>query len=564
MIRLFIFRILFSVGAALFFIQTTVAENKITSHPEQEQKSGEGEAEETIPVVSTEDYYTRGAIMAFCRGKLIDTKKQLIKDRGFCWSLLPQPTIDDNKVIALDYFGQLSGLTPNTRYYVRAYASNSKGETGYGEEIEIQTLPLGNLTYTVNRDGNTSNAAIYDRIEAAMETAAYYYEHFTTINNKRLNVTYNSGVATADANYAGNMRFGPNESYQRAGTALHETAHTVGVGQHSMWGHLLSGGKWLGERANKVLQFMTNAPTANIKGDTQHFWPYGINGAHEDDGKEMTYIINVLIVQGMFEDGLPGSNVPVASQVWEPETVKYYLKTEANDKGRRTSFLIEANNGLIANRTLTVEEALANDYAAWQVHYDPQTCFYSIRNAGSGNYLKYTGTYNSASGHQGQDIIRVNPLLEDEKQRYWFQLIRSCNTFIPGAGNNDSFFTSDAFGIVMNGTNNFQSLDAYSATYTGTWEYEAGKTNQQWSFLAENQLQRMIDTGNLLPLAEDQPVRVYASEGNIYILSEQTVETSIYSIDGYLLAKDTESQFPVKKGCYIVKTGGKTVKIIAK
>ena len=43
----------------------------------------------------------------------------------------------------------------------------------------------------------------------------------------------------------------------------------------------------------------------HLTGDHIHFWPYGINGAHEDDGSDALYIIQSLIVQALGEDGLP-------------------------------------------------------------------------------------------------------------------------------------------------------------------------------------------------------------------------------------------------------------------
>ncbi len=84
--------------------------------------------------------------------------------------------------------------------------------------------------------------------------------------------------------------------------------HTVGVGQHWRWGELISGGDYQGERANTILQVMTLDSTEIIHGDDLHFWPYGINGAHEDTGEEMLYITHALIMQGMKEDGLPSKN----------------------------------------------------------------------------------------------------------------------------------------------------------------------------------------------------------------------------------------------------------------
>jgi hypothetical protein len=85
-------------------------------------------------------------------------------------------------------------------------------------------------------------------------------------------------------------------------------AHSVGVGQHWYWtSNLIIGGVYQGVVANKMLRFMTRDATAALKGDTQHFWPYGINGSNEDTGEEILYITNVLVIQGMKADGLPSS-----------------------------------------------------------------------------------------------------------------------------------------------------------------------------------------------------------------------------------------------------------------
>jgi hypothetical protein len=64
--------------------------------------------------------------------------------RGVCWNTLPNPTIADS--LTSDgtgtgvFVSNLTGLTPNTPYFVRAYATNSVG-TAYGNEVTFTTLP---------------------------------------------------------------------------------------------------------------------------------------------------------------------------------------------------------------------------------------------------------------------------------------------------------------------------------------------------------------------------------------------------------------------------------------
>lgn len=70
-----------------------------------------------------------------------------IIEAGVCYSTFPQPTLKDNVVKSgyTDFWSQnysvnIYDLTPDTKYYVRPYAINSKGVEGYGPEFKFQTL----------------------------------------------------------------------------------------------------------------------------------------------------------------------------------------------------------------------------------------------------------------------------------------------------------------------------------------------------------------------------------------------------------------------------------------
>jgi hypothetical protein len=68
-----------------------------------------------------------------------------VVSRGVCWNTSPKPTINND--ITIDgsglgvYQSSIDNLTPNTKYYVRAYALNNSG-TGYGNEISFTTSQI--------------------------------------------------------------------------------------------------------------------------------------------------------------------------------------------------------------------------------------------------------------------------------------------------------------------------------------------------------------------------------------------------------------------------------------
>lgn len=66
-----------------------------------------------------------------------------ISSRGFCYSLNPNPTINDNKINLNTVLGafntRISALKDNSKYYIRAFAVNEKG-VSYSNELNVNTL----------------------------------------------------------------------------------------------------------------------------------------------------------------------------------------------------------------------------------------------------------------------------------------------------------------------------------------------------------------------------------------------------------------------------------------
>lgn len=79
--------------------------------------------------------------------------------RGVCWNTSDNPTTENDKTIEQGESGTfksiITGLTPNTLYYVRSYATNGTG-TGYGNQIEFSTV--NHTIYFVSSKGTDEDS----------------------------------------------------------------------------------------------------------------------------------------------------------------------------------------------------------------------------------------------------------------------------------------------------------------------------------------------------------------------------------------------------------------------
>lgn len=372
-----------------------------------------------IPTVKTDPRFARGATMAF--GRLsVTANGAAIKERGFCWAENPEPTIHDNRssktlsgstgsgVNGTIYW--LQDLKPATKYYMRAYAITSGYQVAYGEAIKFYTIPKGQINLQMRSGGDQ---ATYNRIKKAAEDAVGYWNDLTEMKGFSPSVGFVDGTPTADCSYGGYIRVGSNTSYQRTGTILHEMLHGVGVipyndtewarfnlrtGVHGSTG--TGSGYWLGDRTTEVVRFLQNSSTAQLNGDYQHLWPFGINGANEDTGETVLYIANSLVCQALGEDGLQHTYSLYAEPYYafdQEDDVRYYIKNESADRGLYTAYLIPTSTGVLRWRDMTVAEAAANDSAAWFITFTPQNQYYQLRNAATGQYITYSSGIKTAA-----------------------------------------------------------------------------------------------------------------------------------------------------------------------
>ena len=107
-------------------------------------------------------------ISATCSGNVTGSSRTNVTARGFCWGTAQNPSIADSHTIDGSgmggFTGNLTGLFPNTTYYVRAYAIVSGIVVKYSDEINFTTneygQPCPNAATVVDIDGNVYNTVL--------------------------------------------------------------------------------------------------------------------------------------------------------------------------------------------------------------------------------------------------------------------------------------------------------------------------------------------------------------------------------------------------------------------
>ena len=128
----------------------------------------------TLPTVSTEAVINIDNQSANSGGNISDNGGDPVIKRGICWHTSSDPTTESNTGFTNDgegtgiFSSSMTGLEPNTKYYVRAYATNSAG-TAYGNQLEfttakdpdlpaVTTLTISDITsYTAVSGGDISD-----------------------------------------------------------------------------------------------------------------------------------------------------------------------------------------------------------------------------------------------------------------------------------------------------------------------------------------------------------------------------------------------------------------------
>jgi uncharacterized protein (TIGR02145 family) len=118
----------------------------------------------SLPILSTSSVSSITTATAVAGGNITSTGNSTVTARGVCWSTFHSPTVSDNHTNngkgTGSFTSNITGLSPGTKYYVRAYAINGVGISYGGEKsFTTQTPTLPTLTTTVATSITTTSAS---------------------------------------------------------------------------------------------------------------------------------------------------------------------------------------------------------------------------------------------------------------------------------------------------------------------------------------------------------------------------------------------------------------------
>ncbi|MEI7525206.1 MAG: hypothetical protein WCJ95_12790 [Mariniphaga sp.] len=137
----------------LYYVRAYAVNSAGTSYGNE--KSFTTLSQPVIPTVTTAPVTNITNTTAQSGGTITSDGGATVTSRGVCWSTTQNPTLANSHTSdgngTGSYTSQMTGLTPYTFYYVRAYATNSVG-TSYGSQITFMTLQTPTLATVTTVD----------------------------------------------------------------------------------------------------------------------------------------------------------------------------------------------------------------------------------------------------------------------------------------------------------------------------------------------------------------------------------------------------------------------------
>ncbi|MFH0841716.1 MAG: FISUMP domain-containing protein [Bacteroidota bacterium] len=155
--------------------------------------------EAKIPVVTTNAVTEISPVTALSGGVITDDGGGKILEKGVCWDTIGRPKIGSNMTIdtteSLSFTSQITGLSPKTKYYVKAYATSIAG-TGYGNmETFTTTGEQPSIALPEASDILTSSATLNGTVNPNLLSTSVSFEYGTTTSYGSIITTSQSPVS---------------------------------------------------------------------------------------------------------------------------------------------------------------------------------------------------------------------------------------------------------------------------------------------------------------------------------------------------------------------------------
>ncbi|MBP5590335.1 DUF1566 domain-containing protein, partial [bacterium] len=171
-----------------------------------------------MPVVNTSTVTAKniGAGTATFNGTIVSVGDPSYTERGFVYGLTHSPTIDDTKKVVSGngtgtFSANVTGLSVNKIYYIRAYATNIEG-TVYGTEVSADfsaIMPTVTTSSATSINLTAGTATLNGKIESIGDPAytergfVYATIHNPTVEDNSKKVAPGSGTGDFSANISG-------------------------------------------------------------------------------------------------------------------------------------------------------------------------------------------------------------------------------------------------------------------------------------------------------------------------------------------------------------------------
>jgi hypothetical protein len=230
------------IPGTLYYVYAYATNNAGTSYGTQETFT----TDPVTPTVSTGSIGTPGPTSVDISSIIYDDGGSLIKEFGYLYSQNPNPTLNNgaSKFIVgtttgtdrknISFLNTLKGLTANTYYYVKAYATNQRNLTGYGTDLYFKTsASVPTLSIAAPAGSNLTDvsarliASITSNGGANITSAGIYWSNspgVTTLSNKLPDNTIPQ--STINVNMTG---LTPNTTYYVKAYAVNSSVNSPGL-----------------------------------------------------------------------------------------------------------------------------------------------------------------------------------------------------------------------------------------------------------------------------------------------------------------------------------------------